>query len=574
MQGSPGVSTLLIGERYLRTLPLERRRAGGQVYTPSYLADFVLQHAGFGIKIGGSLLDPACGAGVFLERAVAVLAKKLHASSPTVSKAAGRRALADAVESSLFGVDVDETACEMTRDAVLRAVNEHTGRRLPAGFFRDNVVRADFLFSDDVAGLLPSTEQFRLIVGNPPYVPTTRIDLQYKARLRRSFEVAAGRLDLYAIFMERSLSLLAPGGRLALLTPDKFLVSQSARELRSLLLRHNAIRTIARFRSHRVFADAATVPCVTIIERAGKSGDVTVLSCGESPDALGHVPILEKRTIKQSTLSSGPWHLHALDHHEMALKLQYSHPRLADVTTRISAGPATGRDKIFVFPSGSQPEIEECLLRSVVRGRDLGKYCINDPHLDALIPYTFDEAGTSSLIDISSFPGARRYLQRHRAELETRHCVRVWGKRWYDLHDQVIVDLAQQPKILVPDVANSNRFVVDRGQFLPLHSVYYLIPRDRMDLDYLCAILNSRVAEFLVKVFSPVIKDGFNRYRQQFLTNIPVPAASVKQAREISVAVRDGRSDDVDLLVAQLFGLSLEQYQELSVVDSMSGVRR
>lgn len=558
MAQSAGTFAQAEGKRYLESLPLERRRSGGQVYTPPHLADFVVEQSGFarlGAR-GGTILDPSCGAGVFLERAVAALARQLKA--PTN--------LAQAVESQLFGVDIDEAACEMTRDAVRRAVIEHGGGRVRAGFFRANVVQGDFLFDDAVAGLARRTEGFGFIIGNPPYVATTRISAKYKDRLRAAFQSASGRLDLYSLFMERSLGLLSSGGRLAMLTPDKFLVSQSARELRNLLLEKNAVRTVARFRSHKVFTDAATVPCVTVVERGARARDIAVLECGEQPDEQGRVAVLERRTIEQRALSSAPWHLHGLDRHDLARSLQGSHPTLAHLTVRVSAGPATGRDGLYVFPRGAHPEIETCLLRPAVRGRDLEPFRINDPGLDVLVPYTFDAVGNSTLIDLAEFPGARRYLQRFRADLESRHCVRVWGKRWYDLHDQMLSDLARQTKILVPDVANSNRFVVDRGAFLPLHSVYYLIPRHGIDPDYLCAILNSRVAQFLVRLFSPVVKSGFNRYRQQFLANLPIPLATTDQAREIADAAREGRTDDLDARVARLFRLSTREYHDLAAL--------
>ena len=563
---APSVGTLAQaeGRRYLEGVPRERRRSGGQVYTPPHLADFVLEQAGFACTASPSqtLLDPSCGAGVFLERAVAALAHQLGVARGRAGNVAGPT-LIQAVEAQLFGVDIDEAACEMTREAVRRAVSEHTGSGVLAGFFRANVRRADFLFDDDVADLARRNDGFAFVVGNPPYVAATRISVKYKERLRGAFQSASGRLDLYALFMERSLGLLSSGGRLAMLTPDKFLLNQSARGLRSLLLENNAVRSVARFRSHKVFSDAATVPCVTVVERGARPREVTVLECGERPDESGRVAVLNRRSIEQRSLSSGPWYVHALDRHDLARTLQSSHPTLAHLTVRVSAGPATGRDGVFVFARGAHPEVEECLLRPAVRGRDLEPFRINDPGLDALVPYTFDPAGNSALVDLADFPGARRYLQRHRAELEARHCFRVWGKRWYDLHDQMLSDLARRTKILVPDVANSNRFVVDRGGFLPLHSVYYVVPRHGIDPDYLCAILNSRVAHFLVRLFAPVVKDGFNRYRQQFLANLPVPLATTDQAREVAEAAREGRQEELDARVARLFRLSVAEYHDL-----------
>ena len=101
---------------------------------------------------------------------------------------------------------------------------------------------------------------FDFIVGNPPYVSATRISDSYKRALRLRFATASGRLDLYTVFIERSLSLLSKGGRLALITPDKFLISQTARALRGFIIARSSVRTIAQFRSHKVFRNAATVP--------------------------------------------------------------------------------------------------------------------------------------------------------------------------------------------------------------------------------------------------------------------------------------------------------------------------
>jgi hypothetical protein len=105
------------------------------------------------------------------------------------------------------------------------------------------------------------------------------------------------------------------------------------------------------------------------------------------------------------------------------------------------------------------------------------------------------------------------------------------------------------------DVANSNRFAVDRGAFLPLHSVYYVLPKSGVDVDFLAAVLNSSVAGFLVRLFSPVVKDGFNRYRQQFLLTLPVPLASAKQVGEIA--------EEAERRVLRLFRLTAEEVSTL-----------
>ncbi len=243
-------------------------------------------------------------------------------------------------------------------------------------------------------------------------------------------------------------------------------------------------------------------------------------------------------------------------------------------TERISAGPATGRDGIYVF--STPPDIEAELLRPAVRGRDIDKYKIADPDLTIALPYSFDEQGRGSLIDLRRFPRLRRHLESHRVSLEARHCVRVWEKAWYDLHDQAAIDLARREKILVPDVAEGNRFAVDGGRFLPLHSAYYLLPRGGENLFYLVGVLNSSVCEFLIRLLAPRVKDGFSRYRRQFLATLPIPVPSLSEIRKIADAAKVGNETRVDELVYSLFRLTPSDQRRIArylETDRLSGKR-
>jgi hypothetical protein len=289
------------------------------------------------------------------------------------------------------------------------------------------------------------------------------------------------------------------------------------------------------------------------MERQGAPRAVDVLSCGDEPTADGQVEIVRRSTIPSESLSGAAWHLLGPSLEGLALRIRGQHPTLATRTARVSAGPATGRDGVYVLSREEGDRLEPELLRPVVRGRDIDAYRIHDPDLRMLVPYVFDAVGTPSPVDLSRFPKARRYLEAHREELSARHCVRIWGKPWYDLHDQLTADLSKQSKILVPDVASSNRFAVDSGKFLPLHSVYYLIPKSDVDPNFLCAVLNSTVAEFLIRLLAPVVKDGFSRYRQQFLATLPVPDARPSQRTAIIAAAREGDAKRADQLVTALF---------------------
>lgn len=551
------------GLEYLQTLSSTERRENGQVFTPRYLVSFILEIAGYEASAPieeQTLLDPACGAGAFLERAVELLGSRLEHQGYDLRIGAGRRRLLELVASRLFGVDIDSQACELARKSVRAAVFRLTGVELHPTFFAANVICADFLALDGLACFPCSKVDY--IVGNPPYVSTETQTEAYRFWLRSRFASATGRFDLYMLFMEHSLIFLKEGGQLAFITPDKFLLSEAARPLRRIFLERAAIRVLATFRSHKVFSEAAIVPCITVFERSERRRAFQLLSCASQPDADGRIKILARSAHPNSSLTSAPWNTKGPELLELARIVSARHPSLAQRTLRMSAGPATGRDKIYVRPSNELAGIEPELIRSGIRGRDLVAFGALDPGLSLLLPYEFDAAGRPRLVDLAGYPEARRYLEPHRPELASRHCVRIWGNAWYDFHDQPFCDLALMPKILVPDIARSNRFVADPGRYFPLHSVYYMVPRTDQDIDYLTAILNSTPVEFLLRLHAPRIKDGFSRYRKQFLATLPIPDASPDEIRTI------GRLSRIDWQaaenrIARLFALNAREIAEM-----------
>jgi adenine-specific DNA-methyltransferase len=545
----------LDGEEHQRATPTAERRRTGRVYTPEHVARFVVDLAGLGDRgaPAGALLDPACGAGVFLIAAIEEIANAHQFEGGARRTARRARTFLDTVEASVFGVDIDPIACSIARAAAREAVSRYVSAPIPRGYLDANVVEADFLMDDAVRALRPASG-FAFVVGNPPYVSATRLPARYKEGLRRLFKTSSGRLDLYTAFMEHGLALLAPGGRLAFITPDKFLNSQTSAALRGHLLAHATLRVIARFDSHKVFDEAATVPCITVFEKGTHHAKTDVLQC-ESVGDPPAITVVDRSSVAARTLGSAPWRLQSDDARSLVARLEGRHPRVQQLAARISAGPASGRDKLFVFADGEAPDVEAELLVRAVRGRDINAFRIQDPGLRALVPYEYDAFGNGTLVRLADYPRAARYLRSIRASLEERHCVRVWERAWHEWHDPVTTDIAARRKLLVPDVANTSRFAVDDGRFLPLHSVYYLVPRSGVDADFLAGVLNSFVAEFIVRTLSPVVKDGFSRYRQQFVAALPVPLATPSITRRVAAASRAADRERVNDLVAELFGV-------------------
>lgn len=537
----------------------------GQVFTPPALVDFIFDQAGYTASAGiidRPLLEPACGVGAFLIAAARRLADAVDLIDAKLSRKAKAQRLTTVLTRNLWGIDVDEDAVRLARQALQTFLYESTGVMPATGLFAKNIVAADFLLDDALLKLPPIAEhRLRFVIGNPPYVPTTELSLQHKDRLRERFATANGRIDLYGLFMERAITLLPEYGLLSFIVPDKLLHSQTARSLRALMLRSGALRSIACFESHKVFDDAATVPCILTLERGAISqGTFRALDCDYRNGSVpAHVVVNRDDRLPSSRLESGVWKIRSHELEAVAEAVNADHPKLGELAVRISAGLATGRDSVFVVSADVACRLDRELLHPAVRGRDLGPLTMNDPGLFILLPYTFSKIG-STLINIHDYPSTHRYLRTFRADLRTRHCVRAWDKAWFDIHDPVLENVTRIPKVLVPDIAAGPRFVFDDGRRCPLHSAYYIVPKD-IDGRFLAAILNSRPIEFLIRMRAPIVKDGFNRYRRQFLVDLPIPTIDEEMRAQIVEAAERKNLDDLDALAADVFRLSDAQRQ-------------
>lgn len=473
----------------------------GAVYTPDHLVRFVVE-AGMdrhGRLPEGRWIDPSCGDGAFLVHLVVELLDEV-----------GGDALAEAVEERIFGLDVDLAACGEARQAVRSAVESRVGP-VSSNYFERNVQCVDALAT------WPWGEGFGLVVGNPPYVGATALRADDKTRYLRDFATAWGRLDLYALFIERGVKALSEGGRLAMITPDKLLTAASCRPLRSFIVSNFAVLRIARFEDHDLFPGVATVPCVTSIARAAPHATADSSWWRRAGSRL--LPVGDSTPVPLE--SGGAAWLPS------ATKTTTPVIKVGDIVERVSVGLATGLNTCFVLTSAEavQLKIEPELLRPAVRGRDVQLDGIRTTNLVLLLPYSSDSRGKQRLIDLDAYPSAKAYLSLHETALRNRHCVRVWRKAWYDLHDPVVDDLSGVDKVVCPDITRTARFAHDPGQLLPLHSAYYLVPHaeSRWSASELACALRTPEVEQQILDRAPTAKSGYRRVQAEVLKGLTLP---------------------------------------------------
>jgi type I restriction enzyme M protein len=168
--------------------------AKGQFFTPRHVVDWIV--GAMELRRGERVVDPACGSGAFL----------VHARA--------------AAKVETWGVDLDARAVRVAR---LLAI--------ASGADPARIVRGDSL-SREVR--VPEAD---VIVTNPPFAG----DVAYPG-----YEVArAGRrVERDALFVERCIELLRPGGRLGIVLPHNKAASGASADLRRWLAEHACVHAV------------------------------------------------------------------------------------------------------------------------------------------------------------------------------------------------------------------------------------------------------------------------------------------------------------------------------------------
>jgi hypothetical protein len=240
-----------VGRDYESTLDDRARRRGAH-YTAADVALGLVARAldhwgGVGVP---RVIDPACGAGVFLVAAVELLVRQ----GVDVATALG----------SVHGADLDPRAIE----AAGRALGEWAG-----GDVSDVDLRVADGLHDDLGA------DFDVVVGNPPFQGQLAVDTARTARDRDAASAGFGRastgyVDTAALFLLRGTELARDGGVVSMIQPRSILAARHSTSVRDALLDRAALVEMWLPRE-RVFAADVDV-CAPLLVVGGSSSPVVV----------------------------------------------------------------------------------------------------------------------------------------------------------------------------------------------------------------------------------------------------------------------------------------------------------
>jgi len=532
---------------------VSEEKAGGAVYTPRVLADFVSQQitgAVEDVKIEHRLrvLDPAIGHGELLVSLVERLSSRQKAKI------------------EVYGFETDPTALETARERIeqqfpdvsvhfesdnfLAFVLEHFGLGGHANFFCSGI-----------------PEAYDLIIANPPYVRTQIMGAKQARLLSAQFGLS-GRIDLYYAFILAISQALKPEGIAGIIVSNRFMTTKSGASVRRALFDRFNIRHAWDMGDTKLF-EAAVLPAVLLVQ--GKNGrkleapaftsiyqtsKPATASATDPLTALNEEGIIETDDgrrfhvqhgkLDTSGRPDGVWRI-ATEAGDAWLSAVVTHTwgTFRDIG-KIRVGVKTCADKIFIrndwqdMDEIDKPELLRPLTTHHVARRF--KALSSDRPSHILYPHEV-VAGRRRAVNLHHHPRSHAYLAAHRPALEGRKYVIEAGRLWYEIWVPQDPNAWAQPKLVFRDIAEEPTFWIDLDGSVVNGDCYWLVAQDTADTDLLwlaAAIANSTFIEhFYDLCFHNKLYAGRRRFITQYVEKFPLPNPHRSLSRDIIIKAKE-----------------------------------
>ncbi len=273
--------------------------------------------------------------------------------------------------------------------------------------------------------------------------------------------------------------------------------------------------------------------------------------------------------VEQVSLDGNPWYFQNESQKHLINKIKESGVVLSELCEGIYQGIATGKDQVFVVDNKiiKKWKLEDDLLYSFLKGKDISRYSINWSGKFILYPYDIDGNVIKENDLASQFPKTFDYLKDCRESLNGRGYFDKSSKNWYELWNQRNLKRFFRRKILTLDNASQNSFALDSENFLGTTTVYSLVLNDTKEENYfyILSLLNSKVLNFYHKNNTIPQANGFYRYQATFLKPLPIHytfSPTFFQETNVSIIVEIAKQLD------GLYKLKAAQPDNLADIDA------
>src|SRR3989344_2119943 len=501
----------------------KKRKEQGIYYTPEFIVDYIVKNTLKPVldrcrsiddikRI--KVLDPACGSGSFLIKALEVINDKYKEFGNKGDEYTKITILLE----NIYGVDLDEQAIEITRLNLLLNTLE---KRMQLPKLDKNIRNGNSLISgteDELRKYFGKNYRdkkpfnweekfpevfkqggFDVIIGNPPYINAIQLKEiageNVKDFWKEKFQSAKGTYDIYILFFEQALKICRKDGYVSFITPNKYLSSPYGESLRKFIADNFILEKILNVSDLKIFLGPSVYPVITIIKNNKPPSSYQIITEKALTDDLSNI---KNAKIDSNILKKMPEYLWG--------------PILSENIKIIN--------KVFSnnFSLGEVSEVQAT--STAAEADEFSQYIDeNKVGLPIINSGTIDRYATS--YGMTTFQNTRKQLQEPYPDGS-----KIGYKR---------KNLYNSPKILIAKLALKVEGFLDYGKFASINTNCIHSPKSGSSLEYLAAIVNSKLISFVYsEIFSGLkMGGGYFQFQAPQLRVLPIAKATEDQQREL-----------------------------------------
>ena len=509
------------------------KEVNGAVYPPLYIREYIIETV-LADKSNKSLAnlsyaDICCGCGGFFITITDYIRKRVKISCEKLFKC-------------FYGFDIEPYSIERTKILLALyalSVGEDIGRLVPHLFVGDSLTK----YWEN----LPEFQKkhgFDVIVGNPPYVSSSKLSNDTRDKLRRWTVSDNGKADLYIPFFQIATESLAPAGTLGIITVNNFVRSVNGRGVRRYFSLKQLTLKIIDFGSKQVFKGRSTYTCICIIKN--KNGKLAYHKC--LPSELKNI-----KDFNEFDYAEFDWKKGWLLANDNTVLTNIQHIQRAGVPLEslvdIKNGFATLRNDVFVLTPTEEDEsyyyvekngkyysVEKAICRKAIKPNAISDEINIEKYIYPLI-FPYQKRG--SLIKIIDekklkklYPKTYDYLSDFKEVLIKRDKGNRQYAAWYAYGRTQALRL-EGYKLFFPYMASHPVFILSEDKQLLFYNGYALVSKDLELLRLLKKILSSSVFWYYVQHHSKPYGSDYMALSKNYIRDFGIPKLTRKQTNKL-----------------------------------------
>lgn len=415
---------------------------------------------------------------------------------------------------------------------------------------------APFFDAEWMFGFEPSARKgyFDVILANPPYVRSGKIESKLKAALKNDYgKFFTGSSDLLTFFFRVAKDLLFDGGVMSFITSNNYMRAGYGGPSRELLSKKFQPLAIVDFGEMPVFKAAVDSTVYIGVNTEGGDAPFRALTIKSVDDIakVGQMVRDAPAEIKPSELDPASWSFASVEYRAIADAMDKAKSRISGIVgDDFYRGILTGLNGAFLIGETERHTLiadgakTERLIRKWIDGGEIERWghdysqqfviaIASGSNIKGGWPWSGKTEAEAERIFAKEHPALFSHLSQWRADLKKRTDK---GEYWWELRACAYWDAFDKIKVAYNETSSELHAFVDEEGFCFNKTAFILVPDDPW---MLAALMLSKPLDFYFRMRFPSHGDAFNGGRPQFrkdrMLTVPVPVMSDVQKSSLSM---------------------------------------